>query len=315
MMDHDSNEDQQEARLRERISATRAHMSETIEQIGSHLDPAHLKQEFKDGMREQVEETKEAARMKVKNMTHQMEDSMNQTGRTLMDTVRENPMPAALVGVGFGWLVAEGRKQQSNGHGRQLPERYGAVRPSPGYLGAYAEGGYAQPAGEIDILTVGVEGESHHESKTERARQKARSAAEDLRGRAEHATDSARETASEMTDEARKRATQAKMRAEQTFHEAEMRARRMEGSLERSMRENPLAAGAAMVAAGFAVGMMIPETDQERELMGDMRERVGERAHEKADQVGGKIKHVAEETARQAKTTAQQAAEQEGLKG
>lgn len=305
-----------EARIRQRIQSTRAHMSETIEQIGGHLDPAHLKQEFKAGMREQVEETKSAARAKVRNMTHQMEDTMHHTRRTLMDTVRENPMPAAMVGVGLGWLMAEGRKHYSDGNGRHMPERYGAVRVTRDFPDPYATG-YDDPVAEVDVRAVEVDRESR---------------GEDLRGRAEHAKEDAREKASEMADrtrekaqqardaasqkmdEARGRASEAKQRAQQKWHETEARARRMEHGLERNLRENPLAAGAAMVAAGFAVGMMVPETEREREMMGSARARVGERAHEKADEIGEKVKHVAEETARTARSTAEETAKQEGFR-
>ena len=37
-------------------------------------------------------------------------------GRNLGRSVRENPVPIALIGVGLGWLMLSGKKQPSTGH-------------------------------------------------------------------------------------------------------------------------------------------------------------------------------------------------------
>lgn len=306
-----------EGRIRQNIQETRASMSDTIDQIGAHLDPQYLKHEMKAGIREQVEETKQAARTKMMNITHQMEDTMNQTGHNIMDTVRENPVPAAMVGIGLGWLVAGGRNHASKRNGRTERDWYGAgaAVPPPYPETGYAARNYSAPIAEVDILAVEVdESGDGRQGRAENTADRAREAASEMADRTRETGQHARESASRAMDETRRKASQAKQSVRETWHETEMQARNLESRMERSIRDNPLAAGAALAAAGFAAGMMIPETDQERSLMGSARERVGEKAQQKAHEAGDKVRHIAEETTRQAQSAASDAARQEGMR-
>jgi hypothetical protein len=70
------------------------------------------------------------------------------------------------------------------------------------------------------------------------------------------------------------------------------------------MRENPVAAGAMALAIGVAAGLMIPETDREREVMGRTRDRVLDKAQTavrtRAEELHEKARDAAGETARKA---------------
>ena len=70
--------------------------------------------------------------------------------------------------------------------------------------------------------------------------------------------------------------------------------------------ENPMTVGALAVGAGAAIGLAIPETSKEHEVMGEARDTVVEKAQEKAQDV----QQVAEE----AQGAAQQEVENQGLK-
>jgi hypothetical protein len=62
------------------------------------------------------------------------------------------------------------------------------------------------------------------------------------------------------------------------------------------MTENPLAIGAMAFAAGAAIGLAIPSTRYEGELMGEARENVLQRSQEALSGLADRAKRVANET-------------------
>ena len=63
------------------------------------------------------------------------------------------------------------------------------------------------------------------------------------------------------------------------------------------MRDNPLAAGAVALAAGTAVGLMIPSTQIESEYIGETGERLVERVEDVARDALGKVQDAAKQMA------------------
>jgi len=51
-------------------------------------------------------------------------------------------------------------------------------------------------------------------------------------------------------------------------------ARKAQNQMQRMLRENPLMIGAAAIVVGAAVGMALPETERENQLMGEARDSV-----------------------------------------
>ncbi len=87
------------------------------------------------------------------------------------------------------------------------------------------------------------------------------------------------------------------------------------------VRENSLAVVAGAAVLGLAVGLAIPETRREEELMGPMRDRLAERAEaalERAEEAAGEVAETvrseAAEQGRQAKGGVREAAEHVGRK-
>ena len=66
-------------------------------------------------------------------MASNIADTAKDTGSGLMDSIRENPLPAALVGIGAGWLFLSAR--------RRAAER---DRWRPGYGSGYDDRGYGR---------------------------------------------------------------------------------------------------------------------------------------------------------------------------
>jgi hypothetical protein len=71
------------------------------------------------------------------------------------------------------------------------------------------------------------------------------------------------------------------------------------------LRETPLTTGALALGLGAAVGLAVPETRKENEVMGEARETVVEKAQEKAQEAQQKVQRVAEEVQGAAKEEAQ----------
>src|SRR5918993_5288767 len=89
-------------RTRAEIERTRADMSETVDAIQERLSPESLKEQAKD---------------RVKGATV---GRAQDAGSGIVGTIRANPLPSALTGIGLGWLFMNARKQSST------QGRYGA---------------------------------------------------------------------------------------------------------------------------------------------------------------------------------------------
>ncbi|MGH7446484.1 MAG: DUF3618 domain-containing protein, partial [Longimicrobiales bacterium] len=98
-----------EHEIRESIEATRARMGETIEQIGDRVNPRNVKAEVRARAREQMHEVRDNMKRKVRNTMRDVEHGVTDTGRGIWATIKDNPVPAGMVGVGLAWLFANRR--------------------------------------------------------------------------------------------------------------------------------------------------------------------------------------------------------------
>jgi ElaB/YqjD/DUF883 family membrane-anchored ribosome-binding protein len=193
------------------------------------------------------------------------------TGSGIMGTIRQNPLPAALTGIGLGWLLMNAR---SSGSSAQGPRVY-THDYQPPYEEQRSAGRTTTSAGEV----VG------------------------------RARDTVGETATQAQDKAGEVASRAQDRASQLGYRARYQARRASGGFQRMLQENPLAVGALALGTGAAVGLAIPQTTQEHEVMGEARDTLVESAQEKAQDVQQRVQQVAEE----AQSAAKDEAENQGL--
>lgn len=78
-------------------------------------------------------------------------------------------------------------------------------------------------------------------------------------------------------------------------------ARRVERGFESTLRDNPLAVGAAVLVAGAALGYALPRTKPEDALMGQSRDRFIHRAEALVQNAAEAVGHVTEQTGDAAK--------------
>src|SRR5918998_4894169 len=243
-------------RTRAEIERTRADMGETVDAIQQRLSPENLKEQAKDRvMGATVGRAQEA-------------------GSGIMETIRANPVPAALTGIGLTWLFASARSQSSSARPRYRGRTYDYDYP---------------PRYDDRTTTSGP------------------SAGEAL-GRTR---DAVGETASRAQDKAGQVASHAQDRVSNLSDKAQYQTQRANDQLQRMLRQNPLTVGALAVGVWAAVGLALPQTRQEHEVMGEARDTLVEKAQEKAGEAQEKVQRVAEES----QSAAKEEAENQGLTG
>ena len=233
------------AATRTDIERTRADMSETVDAIQERLSPENLKEQAKA----------------------QAKDTAREAGSGFLERIKQNPVPAAMVGVGLGWLFMSGREESS---GRQR------FQDGPSYY-------YERPGGRSYP--------SHYEESSG-------SSVGEGQGGTGEAARRVRGSAGQITGQAQERASQ-------LGSQAQDRAQRVKGGFQQMLQENPLAVGALAVGLGAAVGFAFPETDKENEVMGEARDSLVERGKERAQDVKERAQRAAEEGQRAAKEEAQ----------
>ncbi len=326
--------------LRQEIAQTRAQMSHTAGAIEETLPQAikgkaqetvgEVKQiakdafhQAKDAAVEQFQETKAAVRQEVseqvreakyavrratigraETMVHRAQDSVTDTSETIIDTIRANPVPAALVGIGLAWLFMSGRSQRAERPRAMRSARsnqYGTLEYGD-YPYGYQAHGYDEEEhdGVIDRGREAVRGgvrrmrgavdDSMHD-----ASEMAHDLGDRVQGAASNARRAAGDFAEHTADRAQAMAVRAQREARHLGHEASLRARRAERGAEHIYRESPLAVGAAAIAVGAMIGLALPHTEREDELMGSVRDRLVDDAEQMASGAVDKAKDVAKE--------------------
>jgi ElaB/YqjD/DUF883 family membrane-anchored ribosome-binding protein len=264
-------------------------MSGTIDAIQDRLSPQRLTQQAKDAVRD-------ATIGRVGQTMDDMTESAREGGYTLLDTIRENPLPAALAGIGVGWLIMKVRenaeqrswrdKKRSQYGGPNGPYRqYGSYPPYQSRSGAAY---YSGSAGQTSQ-------QGSDQSLTDKAQDKMGQVADKAQDTMGRVTDKAQDMGGQLQDQ------------------AQYQAHRAQGWFERTMDDNPLAIGLVAVAAGALAGMAVPETDQERQWMGLARDQLVDKAQDVAQDTANKAQSVAKQATDAAKDAAKNEAKNQNL--
>jgi ElaB/YqjD/DUF883 family membrane-anchored ribosome-binding protein len=318
--------------LRQGIERTRTEMSATIDAIQEQLNPQHIAEQVREQVRHQFDEAKATVRDatlgKAEAIMRDAGDTMNEARYSLMDTVRQNPIPAAMVGIGLGWLFMN-RNSGRPRHMTRYDERYrGRMVYAPSHPAYPGEAMAMYPAGRREdegMIERGQRrvGETAH--RAQEATGEAVSRAQEAVGGAAHRVqDAAGSAVNRVQDAAGSAVNRVQDVAEGAAHRVQdmsstvasqtaYQTRRAEDRLRQALRENPIGVGAVALAIGTAVGLAIPETERERQLMGEARDSLVERAQEAAAETIDKVQRVAEETLHSAEETATQKSKEVGL--
>jgi hypothetical protein len=264
------------ASVRGRIERTRADMSRTVDRIEERLSPARLKEQMlgvyhdaKDHVKEdisrEIESTKRTVRDatvgRVETMMNGARERVTQAKASVVDTIRENPVPSALIAIGLGWILM-------NGGGRSRSRI--VVR----------RGGRYEPRGRIERARGAVQDGARQ--LVERAEGTARDVGEKLEEVGEKVTEAVGEKVSALAQGAEDLVENVREAGSRAIERGEREVGRAEQSLERVFRDNPLALGAVALALGVGLGLALPRTEMEDEWVGEQRDRLLQRAESAA---------------------------------
>jgi len=309
------------AEIRAGIEETRAEMSGTIEAIQERLAPQHIKEQVKEQVREQFQEVKETVREatigKAEDMVRNVGDTLGDARYGLMETIRQNPIPAALVGLGVGWLFMNRQSAPSRRYNRYNDQAsyYRGGQPHygdrPGYTGRMNAYSDTYGSSWADQGEQGSKGTLHRVQETagnvvNRAQETAGTIADRTQETVGNVVSQAQETVGNV-------ASQTQEAVGYIADQAQYQAQRVEDRFQQALYENPLAVGAVALAIGTAVGFSLPQTQRENELLGEARDTLIDRAQEVAQNTLEKVQQVAGDVMDQAQTTVQEKAKERGL--
>ena len=258
------------------IAATRSEMSQTVDELGDRLAPSAVADRAGEAVREatigKIEE-------KVNDVTNAASDLASNAGQTaqeagsgIVEMIRRNPVPAAMAGIGLGWLWMNRQPAGSGSWSTGRPVQSGW---------AVGDDGWRRANGSTDSLNSGP-------SIGDRARDVSTSVGD--------AADSARRAAGERLDDIGTSAS----RAADTVGTNASRAADAVGSTasqavsqaQHAVESNPLAFGAIALAVGAAIGLVLPATQTEKRVMGEAGGRL-------IDQVETAVSQPLDEMSRQ----------------
>ena len=189
--------------IRAEIEETRLEMGGTLNELGDRLEPSRLVDQAKENVREAT--------------IGRVEETAKGVSDMVMQTIKSNPIPAAIAGAGLAllWVNRSGSKQSNDG--------YGAAYRSNGYRPEQESGG-------LNISRVG-------------------------------------DVASGVGQNVGEKVGQVGFK------------------LDSFMKASPLAMGAIAVGAGAVIGALVPETPQERQVLGDASRQFGTTVRDSVGQV------------------------------
>ena len=212
---------------------------------------------------------KEEAKSAIKGAAHgavsNVGEQARRTGSRLVEVIRENPLPVIAVGAGVTWLLTQ----------RSGSEVSGSKMARYAYTGPERRQGDSWQSGS------GIRGR--------------------VGGTVSGVKDSLSEAASSVAERAGEFKDRAGERIGDLGSEARRKSRRIKTNLQHAAEENPLALAIGAAVVGLALGMLLPGTQREDELMGSSRDQLVDRAERTAE----RLKDAAVEAGRELKETVQ----------
>jgi ElaB/YqjD/DUF883 family membrane-anchored ribosome-binding protein len=209
------------------------------------------------------EEAKTAIKDAAQGAVSNVGEQARRTGFRLVEVIRENPLPVIAVGAGVTWLLTQRNRSEISGN----------------RMARYAYTGPERRQGENWQSGGGV------------------------RSRVGSSMSGMKESVSEAASGVTERAGELKERAEERIGElsgeARRQTRRIKTNLEHAAEENPLALAIGAAVVGLALGMLLPNTEREDEIMGSARDQLVDRAERTAE----RVKDAAVDAGRELKDT------------
>jgi len=209
---------------------------------------------------------KDAAQGAVSNVGQQA----RRTSSRLVEVIRENPLPVIAVGAGVTWLLTQRSRSDVSGD-RMARYAYTGPERRQGMNWQSGSGG----SGRVSSTVGGMK-------------------------------DSVSEAAGGVAERASELKDRAGERIGEIGGKARWQTQRIKTNLEHVADENPLALGIGAVVVGLSLGLLLPGTQREDEIMGSARDQLVDRAEETME----RAKDAAVEAGQQVKETVKSEIEQ-----
>ena len=227
-------------------------------------------------------------------------DVYSQTGSWLLGTVRRNPEALLLMAAGCCLMMRSGSASTRAGarmsqHAREeWDHQTGRASSQFRRASASAREGLSD-ASESTADMAKSAGEYAAQVK-DRIADRASDYASQVKDRISDTASSYADSVADFADDARRRVAEGSARLKQQTQAT------LQSSMQRVLREQPLAVAAAGLAAGAAVAALFPSTEVEGRAFGsaheklkDLAQEAGERTMEAASKVGERLKSAAQE--------------------
>ena len=317
--------------IRADIERTRERLGETVEALGAQLNPTHLRQRVKDSVRE-------ATIGRVQHMATITRERITGSGRDIAQTIRDNPLPAAVAAAGIGWLLLRAREGERpllrKAVRRRLadePERFGeeyepyegrALRADVGEFGEEVR----ERARDLSERVQESAQRVQREQRVQEVRERVVERVQEARDRGERLVDSGpstRQRVAERAQEARERVAEKARnarravadRAGATARYVKDGARNTAHRVEGQYKESPIGMGAVALAVGLAIGYSMPSGRRDGRLVGDSRDRLVDRARERVADAKERVEGAIERGAQNVQSAVRDAGREGGISG
>lgn len=285
--------------IKEQIEQTRNQMTETINAIEEKLSFENISNQVSEQFSSAVQSAKHAAydaainkaekiMKKVNTGLSEVSETAGEVGTYVVETARRNPLPFALIGLGVGMLLVQksfsgnskGKKHYKSNSGnstyRQIADTSShALSTAQRKVGNVASSAYDSVSSAAGTAYDSVSDVAS--SAYEGATSAANSAYEGISSAAGSAYQGVSSFASATGDQFQNVAKKAQHQYETT------------------LEENPLALGAIALAVGAVVGLSIPGTEYEDNLMGETKQNLVHTVEDSARDAFSRVQEVAGE--------------------
>ena len=249
------------------VAAARGQIEEARAQIGETVDAIQERLSPSHVVHEATSAVRDATVGRAQATLSSATGTVGGLGSTVGSTIRDNPIPAALAVIGLGWLYIQSRQ---------------GSRPA-----------VAQPMGQVRSTASGAV--SRLQESTAQVTGQAQQAVDAV-------TDQVRGTLSQAADHVHGTAAQLQGQVTQLGGQTQYQAQRAQSTARQMLHEQPLAVAAAAVVFGMALGLAVPETAKEHELLGPARDSVLGQAQERVQDAAQRLQGVAQEAISAAST-------------
>jgi hypothetical protein len=229
---------------------------------------------------------------------------------SVVDTVKENPVPVLLIGAGIGWMIYNSQRTKRSDDSDFAtedtdyePETEFAAPESAGEIRYDPDTHYDRP---LEYPSVDETGKFR--SASENASGKFESAKETLKEKASAATEQVKEKLSDVGEKAREKMSAVRERASEFGAQVKDRTReayqRSREKVVATADEHPLALGLGCLAIGLIAGLSLPTPEKVNRVAGPTVDRLRDRTRAAGREMLDKSKRVVQTATQAAKDEA-----------